>query len=126
MEKYYSTRVGDVSILRLKFQTESQIYNLGVVDNKQSGDDNPINSITYNVTLSRVLRIIFIIIICILIIVAIAPFLPYISKALIWICKIILKCLIFIINIPIRLVKKIKSNIEKQKTIHIDNKRSEL
>ena len=33
----------DVTILRLKFETHKVVYNLGVVDNKQQGDDNPDN-----------------------------------------------------------------------------------
>lgn len=36
-----STEVTDVTILRLKFETNGVVYNLGVVDNKQSGDDQP-------------------------------------------------------------------------------------
>ena len=32
----YATLVGDVSILRLKFKTGDKVYNLGVVDNKQT------------------------------------------------------------------------------------------
>ena len=35
------TRVGDVKILRLKFKTDGQIYDLGVVDNKQTGSKDP-------------------------------------------------------------------------------------
>lgn len=38
-----STIVGDVSILRLMFKTDGKIYNLGVVDNHQSGSTDPIN-----------------------------------------------------------------------------------
>ena len=37
----YWVRVGDVSILRLKFKTNGAVYDLGVVDNKQSGSENP-------------------------------------------------------------------------------------
>ena len=37
------TEVSSVSILRLKFETDGVVYNLGVVDNKQSGDDVPGN-----------------------------------------------------------------------------------
>lgn len=37
--KYHtSTVVSDVTILRLKFETDGVVYNLGVVDNKQSAD----------------------------------------------------------------------------------------
>ncbi|MDE7181497.1 MAG: hypothetical protein K2O41_00510 [Clostridia bacterium] len=37
------TEVTEVTILRLKFETNGVTYNLGVVDNKQSGDTNPDN-----------------------------------------------------------------------------------
>ena len=37
-------RVTDVIILRLMFETDGETYNLGVVDNKMTGDDKPINS----------------------------------------------------------------------------------
>ncbi len=37
------TKVEDVSILRLKFETDGKVYSLGVVDNKQSGDLIPDN-----------------------------------------------------------------------------------
>lgn len=36
------TLVSDVTILRLGFETEGKTYNLGVVDNKQTGSDKPI------------------------------------------------------------------------------------
>ncbi len=37
------TKIDDVTILRLKFETAGKTYNLGVVDNKQSGDMTPGN-----------------------------------------------------------------------------------
>jgi len=37
----YSTIVSDVMLLRLKFMYDGKTYNLGVVDNKQSGDEVP-------------------------------------------------------------------------------------
>ncbi len=36
------TIVGDVTILRLKFEYDGNVYNLGVVDNKQTGSIDPI------------------------------------------------------------------------------------
>ena len=36
------TKVYDVSIVRLKFETDGIVYNLGVVDNHQTGSDDPI------------------------------------------------------------------------------------
>lgn len=38
-----ATVVGNVTILRLKFESDGQMYNLGVIDNKQSGSNDPIN-----------------------------------------------------------------------------------
>lgn len=38
-----STEISDVSLLRLKFETNGKIYNLGVIDNKQTGTNNPSN-----------------------------------------------------------------------------------
>ena len=38
----YGTEVSDVTILRLKFETEGDTYNLGVIDNKQTGDSSPV------------------------------------------------------------------------------------
>lgn len=37
-------RVSYVTILRLSFETDNKIYNLGVVDNKQTGNNKPINT----------------------------------------------------------------------------------
>ncbi len=39
----YSSVVSEVTILRLHFKSKGKVYNLGVVDNKQSGDDKPGN-----------------------------------------------------------------------------------
>lgn len=39
----FSTLVGDVTILRLKFETDGVTYNLGVIDNKQTGGRDPVN-----------------------------------------------------------------------------------
>ncbi len=38
------SRVSDVTILRLSFETENKLYNLGVVDNKQTGSGKPANT----------------------------------------------------------------------------------
>ena len=44
-----STVVGDVTILRLKFETDGVTYNLGTIDNMQTGSDKPINNETTHV-----------------------------------------------------------------------------
>ena len=40
----YYTEVSNVTILRLKFEKNGEVYNLGVVDNRQTGGDKPSNS----------------------------------------------------------------------------------
>ena len=40
---YKYTRVKDVTVLRLYFETEGEVYNLGVVDNVQTGSETPTN-----------------------------------------------------------------------------------
>ncbi len=44
-----ATVVGNVTILRLKFESDGQMYNLGVIDNKQSGSNDPINGSTTDI-----------------------------------------------------------------------------
>lgn len=44
------TIVADVTILRLKFEIDGETYNLGVVDNKQSGSDKPVNDFTVTIS----------------------------------------------------------------------------
>ena len=50
-----STAVSDVTILRLKFKTNGVVYNLGVIDNMQTGGSAPSNKVTHdlNVELSE-------------------------------------------------------------------------
>ena len=81
-----STIVGDVTILRLKFETDGVTYNLGVIDNKQSGNpDTPINEEHTEVGLSETGKWILIAIAIILVLVILGPILPYIVKAVVWI-----------------------------------------
>lgn len=53
MRTITKTMVGDVTILRLKFKTNGVVYNLGVVDNKQTGSDQPINEETWSIGLAK-------------------------------------------------------------------------
>lgn len=40
---YYRTLVSNVTVLRLAFESSGTVYNLGVVDNKQTGSNDPSN-----------------------------------------------------------------------------------
>lgn len=55
--RWSGENVSDVIILRLKFETAGKSYNLGVVDNKQTGSDKPINRPTHNSTVSKLNKI---------------------------------------------------------------------
>ena len=79
----FSTIVGDVTILRLKFETDGITYNLGVIDNKQSGSSEPINQETVEVGLSDTGKIILSVLLLILLLVILWPILPFIIQAVI-------------------------------------------
>lgn len=78
----FSTLVGDVTILRLKFETDGKVFNLGVVDNKQTGSDKPINSETINVTVSNNFKRILSIILLVLALLLLLPVIRLIFKGI--------------------------------------------
>lgn len=77
------TIVGEVTILRLKFETNHQIHNLGVVDNKQTGSTKPDNTTTVTITFAwdRLLKFLGTILCVILAIV----FSPQIIQFIVWV-----------------------------------------
>ena len=98
-----TTMVGNVTILRLKFETDGITYNLGVIDNKQTGGTEPIqkpsNSVGgteffINASGKNILAIVLIA----LLVLALIPVLPY-----------ILNLIIFIVSLPVRFVSGIVS-----------------
>lgn len=98
----FSTIVGDVTILRLKFETDGITYNLGVIDNKQSGSTNPSNKTDITVELNDNGKKILSFILLILAIVLLAPILPYVLKAIVWIISLPFKA----ISALIKAIKK--------------------
>ena len=84
-EKRDLTLIGDVMILRLKFETDGVVYNLGTIDNMQTGGRDPINDEHYEVGLSDTGKWILAIIALIILIIVLGPILPYIIKAVVWI-----------------------------------------
>lgn len=84
--------VSNVTILRLTFETEGVVYNLGVVDNKQSGDNVPDNVIItlwdriaafFGSIFGTLWKTILFVLACIVLV----PLLPYILKAVFYILK---------------------------------------
>ena len=82
-----STIVGDVTILRLKFETDGITYNLGTIDNKQSGSDDPVNDTDISIKLpdglERIFTLIFGALLLIVLLVVLMPILPTIISAII-------------------------------------------
>ena len=103
-----TTMVGNVTILRLKFETDGITYNLGVIDNKQTGGTEPSNSTDIKVEPNATGKGIIYLILFVLLLVLLAPLLPY-----------VLNVIVFIVSLPIKLiseiVKLIKSLKEKRK-----------
>ena len=103
-----TTMVGNVTILRLKFETDGITYNLGVIDNKQAGSTEPSNSTDIKVEPNATGKGIIYLILFVLLLVLLSPLLPYVLNAI-----------IFIVSLPIKIVseiiKLIKSSKEKRK-----------
>lgn len=85
------TLISDVSILRLKFETNGETFDLGVVDNKQTGDFIPDNETTYNVSLADWLENLIFFFFIILFFVVFWPFIPSLVSAFIKIIKALIK-----------------------------------
>ena len=100
----FSTLVGDVTILRLKFETDGVTYNLGVIDNKQTGGDKPVNDEEIIISGSEGCKSLLSVLAFILLLIVLMPFLPYIIKGIIW-----------IISLPFRLVASIVKAFKKKK-----------
>lgn len=96
--------VSNVSILRLKFETDNVVYNLGVIDNKQSADLIPDNESFYSIQVADWLKMILGLIMLILIIVLLGPILPILFNLLFTIFKIAIKITLKICLIPFKLI----------------------
>ncbi len=84
-----TTMVGNVTILRLKFETDGITYNLGVIDNKQTGSAEPSNSVDVKVEPNASGKNILAIILIVLLVLALIPVLPY-----------VLSLILFIVSLP--------------------------
>lgn len=91
------TIVSDVSILRLKFISNGDIFNLGVIDNKQTSDGNPDNEVEVDYELKDIFKWLFSILAIIAVLILIAPILPTVFSIFInlfiWLFKVLWLCL---------------------------------
>ena len=109
------TLVGDVTILRLKFVTDGITYNLGVVDNKQTGSKDPVNVVKRILGLNPVLTWILLAILCVVLLVVLMPFLPtilsFLFKLIVW----IVKAVVWLVLLPVRGVAALVRAIKERK-----------
>ena len=99
----FATLVGDVTILRLKFETSGITYNLGVIDNKQTGGKDPSNETEIEVILNNNGKLILMLLLLILLAVLLGPTLPYVLKAVIW-----------VITLPFKAIKSIVKSVKRR------------
>lgn len=97
------TRIKGTTILELTFETAGKVYNLGVVDNKQSGSGKPVN-----VPNLEWWQILLIVIFCVLILSLVLKLLSLVAPVF----GVILQGLIFLITSPFRLVIWIVNKIK--------------
>lgn len=90
---HFSTLVGDVSILRLKFETDGKTYNLGTIDNKQTGSGEPINRWRYETVVDNRWKRILAIIAALLLLIILSPVLPYIIRPIVWLISLPFKAI---------------------------------
>lgn len=103
----YHTIIGEVSILRLAFVTDGYNYDLGVIDNKQTGSNSPINKVTTTYEFADWFKTIMGVLLLIVLLVVLAPILPTIISIVVSILKILIKILVWLISIPFKLLKAI-------------------
>ena len=87
----FSTIVGEVTILRLKFETDGITYNLGVIDNKQSGNKEPSNETDIDISLNKRGKKLLFLLLLILLLIVLAPILPYVLQVIVWVISLPLK-----------------------------------
>lgn len=95
------TKVSDVTILRLMFETDGITYNLGVVMDKQQGDEIAGNRPEYDDIVSGVgmsFQTILMIIGLILLLIILWPILPYIVRFVVWVVCLPFKAVFYIVK----------------------------
>ena len=109
--KQERTIVSNVSLLRLAFKTNGIPYNLGVVDNKQTGSENPSNTTKVEVDWSETFEKIIALLLLILLVVFIGPFLMplllVVMNVLRFSIKSLLSLILWAIGIPFRLLGRL-------------------
>ena len=119
--------VGDVMILRLKFVTDGVTYNLGTIDNKQTGSGTSsggIVDIEIEPKFPKIPRWLLVVILTLILVVFLGPILPYIIQFIVWIISLPFKLLtsIFVGFGKLSQRSKEKPGKVRSNVVHIDEK----
>ena len=98
-----STIISDVSILRLKFETNGNVYDLPVISNKQTGSTTPVGTSQYDYEMTDFMKIIVIILTIILIIMLLKP-IQALLKLIYLAIKFVFNLIAWIVTAPFRLI----------------------
>ena len=99
-------RVGDVKILRLKFKTDGVVYDLGVVDNKQTGSKDPAGETEKKEWYEKIMMMLGLIVILSLLMPFISPLLMLFFSMLWTALKTVLRIAWKVMTLPIRIITK--------------------
>ncbi len=103
---YEGELIYDVALLRLEFETDGKIYNLGVVADVQTGSNIPTNN--SGIKLPSWLKTVLIVVGSLLLLAVAMPLIPYLVKGIVW-----------IVMLPVKAVsatvKAIKSSTKSNK-----------
>lgn len=106
-----STLIDNVTILQLTFETDGIVYNLGVVDNKQTSSHDPINSWQTTIKATDWGKILVALLLLIVFLVVFMPILtPILSTVFGFIIKVfavIIEIIFNILTFPLRLINKL-------------------
>lgn len=98
------TRISNVSIMRLAFISNNQYYNLGVVSNKQTGSDDPVNEtetvVSFTEDFLQMIKILLGLIALVIICMFISPIMAILTPIL----KLIVNFVVWVITLPFKLI----------------------
>ena len=104
------TIISDVTILRLSFMVSGTVYNLGVVDNKQSGDGVSDSETGVEIDVKDWVKFILFGIGLIIVLIIVIPCMPFILKAIFLVVEWVLWLLILPFKLIIQLIDKIRNS----------------
>ena len=106
------TIVSNVTILRLLFESDGVPYNLGVIDNKQSGSTTPDNETEISIELAeewwqKLVSLLFLVVLLVILMPILTPILGMVFGLIFQGVGVIIKIIFNILTFPLRLIGKL-------------------